>query len=173
MTFLRVHRRLTCPLDLPAVPFPAHIMSRPTMETRRVSIATIIPARNKDDGNWLQGRKLTPYTRRLPNSYVQVGQTPLNSYAPGFEGEPAASPRKIGQQQPPRQTAGHNLICSSYVAQRLLSFRRREDQENEVGEASDAQLLSYHRKPPASSSVRDITKRLADGRLDQDTSPKR
>ncbi|KAJ9107384.1 hypothetical protein QFC21_000834 [Naganishia friedmannii] len=141
-------------------------MSRPTMETRRVSIATIVPTRNKDDGNWLQGRKLTPYTR-LPNSYVQMGQTPQNSYAPGFELEPAASPRKIGLQQSPRPVAGHNLICSSYVAQRLMSFRRRDDQENEGSGATDIQL-SYRNKNVPSSSVRDITKRLADGRLDQD-----
>lgn len=140
------------------------------METRRVSIATIIPTRTKEDGNWLQGRKLTPYMR-LTNSYVQIGQTPLNSYAPGFEREPAASPRKIGQYQSPRQTAGHNLICSSYVAQRLLSFRGREEQENEGLGITDPQL-SYNKNVPA-SSVRDLTKRLADGKLDQDMAPKR
>lgn len=138
---------------------PAHEISR------RVSIS--VPNPSSSDGNrnngLLQTRMLTPYIR-LPNSYVQIGRTPHNSFALECDQVPA-TPRQIGNH--PLQQSGAGLIRASLVAQRLKSFRLREDQENDSGDEGPEITSAYQLKVNTPTSIRQITRKLADEKFEQ------
>lgn len=137
-------------------------MSTPALKSRKVSISAAVPeatGRNRNNGP-LQSRPLTPY-RRIPNSYMQIGQTPHNSFAPDCD-RIAASPRQIGNH--PLHQAGTSHIRASLVAQRLRSFRMRADQENgSIDEGADGKTTPpYQSKGNTPTSIRQITKRLGE-----------
>jgi hypothetical protein len=151
-----------------------------TQETsRRVSISALPNdnEQNRQSSGLLQARQLTPYhdhTRNhlsyVPNSFIHIGQTPHNSYAPGAIGG-AASPRHIGNM--PLSQAGAGPLQPSLIAHRLRALRNarpREDQENCNGEQSPEASLTYRPKLiDTPSGVQQITDKLEKEGFDRGT----
>lgn len=151
-----------------------------TQETsRRVSISALPNdnEQNKSSG-LLQARQLTPYYDHarnhlsyIPNSFIHIGRTPHNSYAPGAFGG-AASPRHIGNHTP-LSHAGAGSLQHSLIALRLRALKDvppRDDQENCNGEQSPEASLTYRPKlMNAPSSVQQITDKLEKEGFDRGT----
>lgn len=142
-----------------------------TQETsRRVSISALHASKEQNSqSSRINARQLTPFAHRVPNSFLHIGQTPHNSYAPECSGG-AAFPRHIGNLSVNQASA-----CSlqpSLIAHRLRALRNvqsREDQENSSGEESpDASLTCRPKLLDAPSSVKQITERLAKQKIDRD-----